>query len=112
MAFSNLIAAMDTALIGALDDDLLVTVHYQDGRPDTVASAITKNPAMEEDYVPGSQTGVTLLILFTQYSVVPGVLNGDTASVNGVDYDIFQVDVDLVGGVKMKMRRRTQRWDQ
>lgn len=71
---------------------------------------------MEEDYVPGTPgpaQGVSVLILFLHLAVTVSPIphNGDTATVNGIDYDVFNDNMDREGGVKLKLRRRGQRYD-
>ncbi len=78
------------------------------------------NPAFEEDYVPGSPAsagqGTTILILFVRLTAAQIAsarypLNGDTATVSGVDYDIFRIATDREDGRKLYLRRRNQRYD-
>lgn len=124
--FFNQIALADSLVLGVMSD-FPVTIHFKSGDPDLTVPAVQKNPAMEEDYVPGSAAvlgqGTTHLLLFVKFSgtsAYPGILqqtaslvnpngvptgNGDTATVNGVVYDIFQVDVDREGGCTLRMRR-------
>lgn len=117
MNFDSLVATMDDTLVGAFQKVdsagvLQVTLHFNDGSPDAVVPCIVKNPIMEEDYTPGSQNGTAMLILFIPASAGVVALRGDTASYNGVDYDILQSDADRCGGVHIRMRGRTQPWNQ
>jgi hypothetical protein len=113
MAFSDLVANIDATCLSVFADGITVTIHPQDGSPDVVTQYITKDPRMEDDYVPGSQQGTAVLLLFIRFNgLTPLPARGDTATVNAVDYDIFQVDPDREGGAVMRLRRRTQRWDQ
>lgn len=111
MGFSDLMATADTAILSAFGE-ISATIHFKDGSPDATVSAISKNPALEEDYVPGSTQGTSILLLFVPAGSAAGISHGSTASVSGVDYDIFQVDTDRVGAVTLRLRRRTERWDQ
>lgn len=119
MNFDQLVATMDNTLVNAfqkVDSStggvLQVTVHPDGGGPDVTVSCIVKNPIMEEDYMPGSQHGTSMLILFIPASAGVVALRGDTASYNGVDYDILESDADRCGGVHIRMRGRTQPWNQ
>ena len=115
MSFSDIISPATDTILSFLGS-FSVTIHYQDQSPGVSVTAITKNPAMEEDYIPGSPNpnyGVSTLLLFVDFSALsPYPRKGDTATVNGVDYDIWQVDVDREGGETIRMRRRNQRFDQ
>lgn len=110
------------ALVGAMDDRLVktfqkvdpaagvleVTLHPNDGSADVTVPCIVKNPVMEEDYVPGSQNGTAMLILFIATSAGVSDLRGQTATYNGVDYDILQSDGDRCGGMHIRLRARTE----
>jgi hypothetical protein len=116
--FDALVSTMDDTLVTAfqkVDPEagvLPVTIHPSDGSGDMTVPCIVKNPAMEEDYAPGSQTGTSMLILFIPPSAGVEALRGDTATYNGVDYDVLQSDADRCGGVHIRMRARTQPYDQ
>ncbi len=120
MPFSDLVASMDSTLLSTLSDTSTVTIHFKDSLPDLTLPFLTKNPAYEEDYVPGSPAaagqGVTVLILFVhltsaQLAAGRAPLEGDTATVSGADYDIFRVGTDREDGRTLYLRRRNQRWD-
>jgi len=111
MSFSSQLAAASTLIVAVLGDSLSLTIHPQTGGSAVTGPAITKNPALEEDWVPGSAVGVSVLILWALLSLFPTVSNGDTATVNSVDYDVIQTNVDLVGGVTIKLRRRNKAWN-
>jgi hypothetical protein len=116
MDFDSLVGMMDNTLVAAFQKVdptagiLPVTIHPQDGSADVTISCIVKNPVMEEDYMPGSTQGTAMLMLFIPASAGVVALRGDTASYNGVDYDVAQSDADRCGGVHLKMRGRTQPW--
>lgn len=115
MSFSDLQRAADQSILTALNEPK-VTIHFADGSPTLTISSLTKNPALQEDYVPGSTAGVTVLLLFVRSeqatNTVRQVQKGDTATYGGVDYDVFQVDADRAGGLTLRCRRRNQRFDQ
>ena len=114
MDFDAMVATMDDTLTSAFEKRdssgsvIQITIHPSDGSGDVTASNIIKNPTMEEDYMPGSQSGTAMLILFIPASAGVVALRGDTATYNGVDYDVVQSDADRCGGVHIKMRGRTQ----
>lgn len=118
MDFDSLVSAMDDTLVSVFqkvdpaEGILQVTLHPNDGSGDVTVPCIVKNPIMEEDYTPGSQTGTRMLILFIPASAGVVALIGKTATFNGVDYDIVQSDADRCGGVHIRMRARTQPWNQ
>jgi len=113
------------ALVGTMDDivtdtfqkvvdgqPLELIVHPNDGSSDFSVPCVVKNPAMEEDYVPGSANGTAMLMLFCpSYLGVVGFL-GNTATYGGVDYDIVQSDADRCGGMHLRLRARMLPWDQ
>ena len=118
MDFDSLVAAMDDTLVSVfqkvdpVEGVLQVTLHPNDGSGDVTVPCIVKNPVMEEDYTPGSQTGTAMLILFIPASAGVVAVRGYTATYNGVDYDIPQSDADRCGGVHIRLRARTQPYNQ
>jgi hypothetical protein len=116
MTFDSLVASMDDivaatfAKTGAGGAAVTVTLHPKDGSPDITVPCVIKNPVMEEDYVPGLQTGTATVILFISSSLgLEGVM-GWTATFGESDYNVEMCDVDRCGGLHIKMRRRTQPW--
>ena len=114
-----MVATMDDTLVSAFQKSdpagsvIQLTLHpAPDGSGDVAVSCIVKNPAMEEDYMPGSQTGSSMLILFIPASAGVTALKGQTATYNGVDYNIDQSDTDRAGGVHIKLRIRSQPFSQ
>ena len=111
MDFDALVARMDdTCVVSFQRIDptagvLQVTLHPNDGSGDITVPCIVKNPVMEEDYVPGSQNGTGMLILFIPASAGVVALMGDRATYGGVDYHVVQSDADRCGGVHIKLRR-------
>jgi hypothetical protein len=116
--FDALVATMDDTLVAtfqkvdATSGVLEVTLHPNDGTADIAVPCIVKNPAMEEDYVPGSQPGTSMLILFIPASAGVVALRGQTATYGGTDYDIVRSDADRCGGIHISLRARTQPYDQ
>ena len=118
MDFDSLVASMDDTCVATFQKVdpaagvLQVTLHPNDGSGDITVPCIVKNPVMEEDYTPGSQPGTRMLILFIPASAGVVALLGNTATYNGVDYDILQSDADRCGGVHIRLRARTQPYNQ
>lgn len=118
MDFDALVGRMDDTLVASFQKVdatagvLQVTLHPNDWSGDVTVPCIVKNPMMEEDYTPGSQPGTRMLILFIPASAGVVALLGKTATFNGVDYDVLQSDADRCGGVHIRMRARTQPWNQ
>ncbi len=119
MSFSDLIRAADTTVSSTFvttdstNAPLSLTVHYNVGMPDgVIVNPVVKNPSLEEDYVPGSPQGSTLLILFLPSSNTVPITHGNTATYGGVDYDVSEAVADRMGGITVKMRKRSARFDQ
>lgn len=118
MDFDSLVARVDDTCVSTFQKVdpaagvLQVTLHpVPDGSQDATVPCIVKNPMLEEDYTPGSQNGTKMLILFIPASAGVVALLGQTATYNGVDYDILQSDADRCGGVHIKLRARSQPWN-
>jgi hypothetical protein len=118
MNFDVLVATMDDTLTAAFQrvdpaaGPLQVTLHPNDASGDVEVPCIVKNPQMEEDYVPGSQNGTAMLQLFIPASAGVMAVRGQTATYGGVDYDVLQSDGDRCGGLHLRLRARTQPFDQ
>lgn len=119
MDFDTLVGNMDDLCVSTFQKVdpvagvLQVTLHPKsDGSADVTVPCIVKNPVMEEDYVPGSPNGTGMLILFIPASAGVVAVRGQTATYNGVDYNIEISDADRCGGVHIRMRARTQPWNQ
>lgn len=105
MSFFDLIAAVDGVCFDVFDA-VSVTLHPQDGSPDVTFKGLIENPAMAEDYVPGSSQGVSVIRLYVRFvDISPLPRKGDTLTLNGVTYDLFDKPVDREGGATLKLRR-------
>jgi len=89
------------------------TLHPQTGEPDVVIRANILDPAMAEDYVPGSPQGVSVVHLFVRFvDISPLPQKGDTLTFNGIEYDLSQVVVGgnagmaASGAAVLKLRRK------
>ena len=107
MAFTDQLVAADALILSKFGSSQLLTLRLPTGVTYASVPAVTQNPTLLEDYVPGSTTGTTVLFLFirpTSDADLPR--NGFQATYGGVDYDIFRVDVDREGGASLRLRRR------
>jgi hypothetical protein len=103
MAFSDLIASMDTGCLTTFGTPATFTP--QDGSGAQQITGIIQNPAMAEDYVPGSVQGTAVVRLFVRFSAItPPPQHGDGITINGVAYDLQEVAVDTQGGAVLKLR--------
>jgi hypothetical protein len=60
---------------------------------------------MAEDYVPGGVQGTSVVRLFVRFAnITPSPRHGDTVAINGIVYDVVDVDVDAQGGAVLKLR--------
>ena len=66
MAFSDLVNSMDTACLDAFGT--AVTFTPQNGSGAQQITGIIQNPAMAEDYVPGSVQGTAVVRLFVRFA--------------------------------------------
>lgn len=114
MSFSSQITSVD-AICQRAFGEIPITIHPQvPGHADLVIpNAITRNPTLEDDYIPGSAQGTANLILFfNPATLVPPLASnqlipakGDTATVNGVNYTLARVKPDDEGGYVLYLRR-------
>jgi hypothetical protein len=103
MAFSDLIASMDTGCLTTFGTPATFTP--QDGSGAQQITGIIQNPAMAEDYVPGSVQGTAVVRLFVRFSAItPPPQHGDSIAINGIVYDLVEVDADREGGAVLKLR--------
>jgi hypothetical protein len=69
-------------------------------------TGIIVRPGMEEEFIPGSTTGVSAIRFWVDFlSIEPQPAMGDVITINGVNYDIGPVDVDIEGGATLKLKR-------
>ena len=103
MEFSDLVNAMDTACLDAFGT--AVTFTPQDGSGAQQITGIIQNPAMAEDYVPGTVQGTAVVRLFLRFAnLTPPPRQGDTVAISGIVYDVLEVAVDTEGGAVLKLR--------
>ncbi len=105
MAFSDLVNAMDTACLDAFGTPATFTP--QDGSAAQQITGIIQNPAMAEDYIPGSVQGTAAVRLFVRFAAItPPPRQGDMITLNSIVYDVQEVAVDMEGGAVLKLRTR------
>jgi hypothetical protein len=78
----------------------------QDQSASATITGVIKNPGMHEEYVPGGSTGTSVVRFWVDMnSLNPQPIAGDGITLNGVTYDIGDIDVDIEGGAVLKLRR-------
>jgi len=83
------------------------TLHPRDGSADVDITGIIKPPAIDEDYAPAGQQGVSVIRLWVWFAQIePSPQKGDKVTIAAVDYDLFDVAVDVGGAAVLKLRRR------
>jgi len=103
MAFSDLVNTMDIACLDAFGTPVIFTP--QDGSGAQQITGIIQNPAMAEDYVPGSVQGTAVVRLFVRFAnLARPPRHGDTVAIGGIVYDVLEVAVDTEGGAVLKLR--------
>jgi hypothetical protein len=80
---------------------------YATGQPQTICGIIAP-PPFEEDVLPNSVTGTALVHFHIRYSdITPSPVEGDAITLDGVVYDLFKIDVNVVGGARLRLRKRS-----
>jgi hypothetical protein len=103
MAWSDLVNTMDDACLSTFGTPATFTP--QDGSGAQQITGIIQHPAMAEDYVPGGVQGTSVVRLFVRFAnITPSPRHGDTVAINGIVYDVVDVDVDAQGGAVLKLR--------
>jgi hypothetical protein len=103
MAWTDLVNTMDTALLAAFGTP--VTFVPQDGSGEQQITGIIQNPAMAEDYAPGSVQGASVVRLFVRFAnLEPQPKHGDALIINGIAYAVLEVEADTQGGAVLKLR--------
>ena len=104
MAWSDLVDKLDTTTLKVFG--IPATLNPQSGGSPIPLTGIIQTPAMAEDFIPGSTQGVTVVRFFVRYAdLSPQPQKGDTLTLNGVTYSVFEVAVDVEGGAILKLRR-------
>jgi hypothetical protein len=103
MAWSDLVNTLDAACLSTFG--IAVTFTPQDGSSPQQITGIIQNPAMAEDYVPGSVQGTAVIRLFVRFaSINPPPQHGDSVTINGIAYAVVEVDVDPQSAAVLKLR--------
>ena len=103
MAWTDLINTLDAACIHIFG--IPATFTPQDGSGAQQITGIIQNPAMAEDFVPGSLQGTSVVRFFVRFAnITPPPQHGDTIAINAVLYNVAEVEVDIQGGATLKLR--------
>jgi len=103
VAWPDLINTLDATCLATFG--IPVTFAPQDGSGAQQITGIIENPAMAEDYAPGSVQGTSVVRLFVRFANInPPPRHGDTITINGVVYTVVEVDVDPQGSAMLKLR--------
>ena len=103
--FPNLAEAADLACLAAFG--IPATFTPQDGSGAQQITGIIRTPAMAEDYLPGGNPGTSVVRLFVRFvDLTPKPQHGDTVTINGTTYNVFEVEADVVGGAVLKLRTK------
>ncbi len=103
MAWSDLIALLDASCISVLGG--VPATFTPQGGSAQVINGLIQSPAMAEDYIPGGTQGVAVVRFFVRFSTIsPAPHRGDAVTINGTNYVIQEVDVDVAGSGALKLR--------
>lgn len=109
MAWPDLVAGANAVFLatwGVAANGGTVTLVPQNGSGQVPIDGIIKNPAMEEQLIPGGAAGTGVLRLWVDFkNLSPQPSSGDTILVNGVSYAVGTPDVDIEGGATLKLRK-------
>jgi hypothetical protein len=106
VAFSDLINAVDNTCISVFGDGLTLSFYPQSGGGPISVPALTIDPRLLEDYVPGSSQGVNRLPVFVRFvNISPLPQKGDIFVANGINYDLPEAAVDREGGAVLKLKK-------
>lgn len=109
--FSDILAAADILALNVFskkdtNGNSLLVVYSLDQSQSFNVNAIERNLALEDDYIPGSQVGTSILKLFVRYDSITEIRKGMRAEYGGVGYDVVDVATDREGGAVLTMRKR------
>jgi len=94
---------IDAVLLGVFGIPVTFTPRNDSG-PQQI-TGIVQNPAMAEDYAPGSIQGASVVRLFVRLdAITPAPQHGDLIAISGATYNIVGVDADIYGGAVLKLR--------
>lgn len=103
MAWNDLVGMLDAACLNTVGTP--VTFTPQDDSGAQQITGIIQRPAMGEDTIPGSVLGTSVVRLFVRFAnISPQPQHGDTVAINGVVYNVLDVDVDTQGSAILSLR--------
>lgn len=102
--FADAAALMDDALQSW--DGIAATLLPQSGGSVAI-TGVLKPPAIEENYLPGSASGVNIVRLLVRFvDITPNPRTGDKVTINSVNYDVADVEVEVASGASvLKLKR-------
>jgi hypothetical protein len=109
--YQTLVDNLDTLCISTFG---VAAVHYPQTTPgDNVLwggipiTGIFEDPALAEDYIPGSlPPGVTVVRFFIRLAdLTVQPKKGDLLVINAVQYSVFDLDIDVEGSATLKLRK-------
>ena len=105
MNWGSALSFLDSSVVKTLGG-VPATFTPQDGSGDQTINGLIKTPAMEEDFVPGSLQGTSVVRFWVKITdITPAPQNGDVVTLNGVEYAVqVPPDVDSQGGATLKLR--------
>lgn len=102
--FTAIVNQMDNNAIKILGG-VVTTFTPQDNSGSQTVNGLIANPAMFEDYTPGSTTGTDVIRLFVRFAnISPQPQKGDVFVVNGITYMVQEGTADVEGGAILKLR--------
>lgn len=104
MAWADLVESANAAFLATWG--VSATLTPRDGSGSLEITGIIKRPDMDEDVVPGSEAGTSVVrfwVDFSHLSRQPQI--GDTVGINTVSYDVGKIDVDIEGGAVLRLRK-------
>ncbi len=105
MSWSSLVNAVDIAAIDVLGG-VSATFIPQDNSGSQNISGIIRNPAMDEDFTPGSSQGTSVVRFFVRFAnITPQPRKGDVVVINGISYMIVDASADTEGGAVLVLKK-------
>ena len=105
MSFQDLTKTLDLTCLSTFG--VQATFQPQSLEPPTDITGIIAPPPLLEDFPPGSAEGVTSVYFFVRYEdITPNPRLGDTVTIDGVTYNVEQINVDTQAGAVLKLRRK------
>jgi hypothetical protein len=105
MSFADLTKTLDLTCLSTFG--VQATFQPQSLEPPTDITGIIAPPPLMEDFVPGGADGVSFVYFFVRFEdITPNPRKGDTVAIDGVTYNVEQINVDTQGSSTLKLRRK------